>query len=143
MKFLMLPLLLLVCNECHSQVFQVFYDSPVQTTTFATTIKTTRIVNRPFIPVTRKVTRTKTGYYDGTSQWTYSGDIASHLANGHGVSNTTRMTKDEMEAVHDSLHNKTRIVSRSRTTARSTQSSCPNGVCPSPRRSLFGRVFFN
>ena len=36
--------------------------------------------------------------------WTYPGDIASHLANGHGVS-SAGMTTAQAVAMHDSLHN--------------------------------------
>lgn len=77
------------------------------------------------------------GYYDGTSQWTYPGDIAGHLQGGnHSISQVqlAGMSKDDMETLHDSLHNGTR------STGVQVQSSCPGGVCPQPsvqRRGLF------
>lgn len=74
----------------------------------------------------------QTGYYDGTSGWTYPGDIAGHLMGGsHGVSRQQLqgMTKDQMESLHDSLHNSTRTSGQ----AVAVQSSnCPGGVCPQP-----------
>lgn len=73
-----------------------------------------------------------TGYYDGTSQWTYPNDIASHLSgSSHGISASelSGMTKDEMEAMHDYLHNTASGVS-----SVQTSSSCPGGVCPQPSR---------
>jgi hypothetical protein len=98
----------------------------------------------PPVP-TQKIVTTSSGYYDGTSQRTYPGDIRSHLQGTHGVGSTAGMTKDQMEALHDSLHNGSRSVSRSRTVTRSVQqSACPGGVCPSPasrstvRRGIFG-----
>jgi len=74
------------------------------------------------------------GYYDGTSQWTYPGDIRSHLASSHGTTATAGMSKDQMESLHDSLHNGTRQVAQP---VRVQQSNCPGGVCPQPRRTLF------
>ena len=74
------------------------------------------------------------GYYDGTSQWTYPGDIRSHLASSHGTTATAGMTKNQMESLHDSLHNGTRQVAQP---VRVQQSNCPGGVCPQPRRTLF------
>jgi len=68
----------------------------------------------------------QTGYYDGTSGWTYPGDIASHLRSSQHMIPAEQMigkSKDELEALHDALHD-------SRTTQ--TTSSCPGGVCPSP-----------
>ena len=77
-----------------------------------------------------------TGYYDGTSQWTYPNDIASHLSgSSHGVSASelSGMTKDEMEAMHDYLHN-----TESGVSSVQMSSSCPGGVCPQPtRRSVW------
>lgn len=37
------------------------------------------------------------------ARWTYPGDIASHLANGHGVS-AAGMSRAQAEALHDRLH---------------------------------------
>ena len=80
------------------------------------------------------------GYYDGSSQWTYPGDIASHLqGSNHGVSASqlSGMSKDQMEALHDSLHNSTRSSGQAVTVQ---SSSCPGGVCPQPTtrsRGLF------
>ena len=79
----------------------------------------------------------QTGFYDGTSQWTYPGDIAGHLqGSNHNISQgqLAGMSKDEMEALHDSLHNGTRSA------PVQVQSNCPGGVCPQPsvrRRGLF------
>lgn len=41
------------------------------------------------------------------ARWTYPGDIASHLANGHGVS-AAGMTRGQAEALHDRLHEQAR-----------------------------------
>ena len=74
------------------------------------------------------------GYYDGTSQWTYPGDIRSHLATSHGTTSTAGMSQDQMESLHDSLHNSTRKVMQP---FRVQRSNCPGGVCPPQRRALF------
>ena len=70
------------------------------------------------------------------SHWTYPGDIKSHLASGHGNVNTAGMTRDQMESLHDDLHE-----GRSRPAARPAvqpvaSSGCPGGVCPTSSRSV-------
>lgn len=84
-------------------------------------------------------TPASTGYYDGSSQWTYPGDIASHLTSdpNHMVpaSQLAGKSKDELEAMHDQLHNQMQYG------GQVMQSGCPGGVCPQPttrRRGLFG-----
>ena len=75
-------------------------------------------------------------YAPSQSHWTYQGDIRSHLATGHGTVNTAGMSRDEMESLHDSLHegNVPRV---QRTVSRSVQASgCPDGVCPTSSRSV-------
>jgi hypothetical protein len=77
------------------------------------------------------------GTYDGTSGWTYPGDIVDHLMNDpkHFVpaEQIIGKTKDELEAMHDSLHAGGQAV-------RVQSGNCPGGVCPQPvqrRRGLF------
>lgn len=41
------------------------------------------------------------------AHWTYPGDIASHLANGHGVS-AAGMSREQAETLHDRLHQQAR-----------------------------------
>ena len=126
------PVVLPAPTVVYSQPTRVTYSQPTPVT-----------YSQP-VPIQRTVSNTSSGYYDGTSQWTYPGDIRSHLQGTHGVGNTAGMTKNQMEALHDSLHNGSRSVSRSRTVTRSVQqSACPGGVCPSPsyapvRRGIFG-----
>ena len=75
-------------------------------------------------------------YAPSRNHWTYPGDIRSHLATGHGNVNTAGMSQDEMETLHDSLHEGSPQKVQ-RTVARSMQSSnCPNGVCPTSSRSI-------
>jgi len=52
--------------------------------------------------------------------WTYPGRIQTHLLQGHGVSavEVAGLTRGQMEALHDSLHNSSRGVVRSRTVIR-------------------------
>jgi hypothetical protein len=74
----------------------------------------------------------QTGYYDGTSGWTYPGDIAGHLLGGsHGVSQSelVGLSKDQMESLHDSLHD-----AGGQAVRLQSSSSCPGGVCPQPTR---------
>lgn len=80
------------------------------------------------------------GYYNGTSQWTYPGDIRSHLSTSHGTTATAGMSQNQMESLHDSIHNGTRTYSQPvvRPVVR-VQSNCPGGVCPQPRRLFFRR----
>ncbi len=83
-----------------------------------------------FVPVESPRRRAiQTGYYDGRSQWTYPGDIASHLMGGnHGVSRPrlAGMSKREMESLHDALHNGT----KRRLVTPQVRNNCPGGYCP-------------
>ena len=67
-------------------------------------------------------------YAPSRNHWTYPGDIRSHLASSHGTVNTAGMTRDQMESLHDSLHE--------RSPQRVQQTVCPNGVCPTSSRSI-------
>jgi hypothetical protein len=49
----------------------------------------------------------KKGTYDGTSRWTYPGDILQHLSSNphnYDVEELSSMSKDELEALHDKWH---------------------------------------
>lgn len=77
--------------------------------------------------------------------WTYPGDIQSHLAVGHGQQ-VSGMSQDEMESLHDSLHEGTRVNVSTPRASVNVSSGCPGGVCPvnvnvsnRPRFRLFGR----
>lgn len=78
------------------------------------------------------------GTYDGSSQRTYPGDISNHLMSGNHMVPAEQLigkSKDELEAMHDSLHNGGQYG------GQAIQSGCPGGVCPQPtvrRRGLFG-----
>lgn len=61
------------------------------------------------------------------AHWSYPGDIASHLATGHGQA-TAGMTREQMLDLHDALPEQARGTTR--TVARVTTSNCPGGVCP-------------
>lgn len=79
------------------------------------------------IPVRRTVVRRSyVGYGSVPSQWTWPGDLASHLSRSHGV-NTAGMSASQMAQLHDSLHN-----GGSRMRYSSTVS---------PRRGIFRTVF--
>lgn len=96
-------------------------------------------------PVTPSVTAT--GYYDGTSQWTYPGDIRSHLMSSNHNFTSSQLagkSKDEMEAMHDAAHNATRVsVPQVQYQPMQSTSSCPGGVCPTqPVRRSVGRRWF-
>ena len=83
------------------------------------------------------------GYYNGTSQWTYPGRIDSHLMSTHGVSQSqlSGMSKQQQERLHDSLHNGavSRPVYRLPVYRQPVRSNCPGGVCPTPARRGFFR----
>jgi len=79
-----------------------------------------------------------------TSGMTYPGDIATHMANEHGIS-TAGMTKEQAERIYDvqphpprssvsvatqSVVVQTPFVQRSVT--RTVSSNCPGGNCPNP-----------
>lgn len=83
------------------------------------------------------------------SQWTYPGDIASHVATVHGIS-TAGKTKEQLEREHDAAHNGTRVTYAVPAVVRSTvryqpqvRSNCPGGNCPTgpsvQRWSVFRR----
>jgi hypothetical protein len=80
------------------------------------------------------------------SQWTYPGDIATHVNTVHGIS-VAGKSKEQLEREHDAAHNGSRVsvatqsvvVSRplvQRSVTRTVSSNCPGGVCPSPSVSV-------
>jgi hypothetical protein len=88
--------------------------------------------------VSSVATQPASGYYSGTSQWTYPGRIDSHLMGTHGVSQSqlAGMSKQQQERLHDSLHNG--AVSQP-VYRQPVRSNCPGGVCPTPARRGFFR----
>jgi hypothetical protein len=93
--------------------------------------------------VSSVATQPASGYYSGTSQWTYPGRIDNHLMSAHGVSQSqlSGMNKQEQERLHDSLHNGAvrQPVYRQPVYRQPVRSSCPGGVCPTPARRGFFR----
>lgn len=85
-------------------------------------------INQP----TQTLPNVASGVYSGTSQWTYPGTIDGHLASTHGLSRShlAGKSKQQLEAIHDSLHNATRYAPAQPV----MQSNCPGGVCPQPQR---------
>lgn len=88
-------------------------------------------INQP----TQALRNVASGTYSGTSQWTYPGTIDGHLAATHGLSRgeLSGKSKQELERIHDSLHNSTRYaqpVNRQPV----VRSNCPGGVCPQPQK---------
>lgn len=82
------------------------------------------------------------GQYDGTSRWTYPGDISGHMMgpnHGYSRSQLVGKSKDELEAMHSSAHEQSRGSVIYQRPVRSG-SSCPGGTCPTQptRRGLFG-----
>jgi hypothetical protein len=63
------------------------------------------------------------------SQWTYPGDIVTHVSTVHGIS-TEGKSKEQLEREHDAAHNA--VVTRSVVVQRPqvVRSNCPGGVCP-------------
>ena len=63
------------------------------------------------------------------SQWTYPGDIATHVSTVHGIS-VAGKSKEQLEREHDAAHNA--VVTRSVVVQRPqvVRSNCPGGVCP-------------
>jgi hypothetical protein len=63
------------------------------------------------------------------SQWTYPGDIATHVSTVHGIS-VAGKSKEQLEREHDAAHNA--VVTRSIVVQRPqvVRSNCPSGVCP-------------
>lgn len=84
------------------------------------------------------------GQYDGTSRWTYPGDIATHLmgpSHGFQRGQLVGMSKDQLEALHSQHHEDKRQMGVQRVYS---SSSCPSGNCPTgssvrSRRGLFRR----
>jgi hypothetical protein len=77
------------------------------------------------------------GTYSGSSQWTYPGTIDGHLTSTHGLSRSqlAGKSKQELERLHDSLHNATRYAPAQSVYRQPVmQSNCPGGVCPQPQR---------
>lgn len=95
------------------------------------------------LPVPKPVVKpepTKASVSNGTysqpdgykSQWTYPGDIATHVSTVHGIS-TAGKTKEQLEREHDAAHNATRsspVVMSQPIVRYAPQSNCPNGQCP-------------
>jgi hypothetical protein len=63
------------------------------------------------------------------SQWTYPGDIVTHVSTVHGIS-VAGKSKEQLEREHDAVHNA--VVARSVVVQRPqvVRSNCPGGVCP-------------
>jgi hypothetical protein len=63
------------------------------------------------------------------SQWSYPGDIVTHVSTVHGIS-TAGKSKEQLEREHDAAHNA--VVTRSVVVQRPqvVRSNCPGGVCP-------------
>jgi len=78
------------------------------------------------------------GTYDGTSRWTYPGDIATHLMgpqHGFQRAQIAGLSKGELEALHSDHHEQKRAAGVQR--VYSSSSSCPGGSCPTqPSRTL-------
>lgn len=73
------------------------------------------------------------GRYDGTSRWTYPGDIASHLmGENHRLSRSQLIgkSKDELEAIHSAEHERRRRPANTYQRPISSGSPCPGGSCP-------------
>jgi hypothetical protein len=66
-------------------------------------------------------------------------ETSQHLGQDHGI-NTDGMTHQEMADLHAALHDGKPVAMKSKPVQFVTRgSSCPGGVCPTPRRGLFGR----
>lgn len=70
------------------------------------------------------------------ARWTHPSTIEDHMAFDHGVS-VAGKTKEQLLAEHDAIHDGIGPVHSTRaatvTRSRSTYSSCPDGVCPTPQ----------
>ncbi len=84
---------------------------------------------------------------DGTRlRWNVEGnwnptilETSAHLGQDHGI-NTEGMTHQEMADLHAAIHDGKPVAMKSKPVQFVTRgSSCPGGVCPTPRRGLFGR----
>lgn len=99
----------------------------------------------PEPPKPRKAAQAKYGPLGASSpEWTWPGDIYSHLRSTHGVS-PEGLSHREAVVLHNRLHN-AQAPARAQPVYR-VQSSCPGGVCPlptrvqpRPRTGLFGRL---
>jgi hypothetical protein len=69
--------------------------------------ETMRAVAMPVVSVVEAVAHPHT-----RGQWSYPGDVYSHLASTHGV-NASGMSLQQAESLHSSLHEQTAMVSRS------------------------------
>jgi len=84
---------------------------------------------------------------DGTRlKWNVEGnwnptilETSKHLAEDHGI-DTNGMTHQQMADLHASIHDGRPVAMKSKLVVLVNRgSSCPGGVCPTPRRGLFGR----
>jgi hypothetical protein len=84
---------------------------------------------------------------DGTRlRWNIEGnwnptilETSRHLGADHGI-DTNGMTHQQMADIHADLHDGKQVAVKSKPVELVNRgSSCPGGVCPTPRRGLFGR----
>lgn len=84
---------------------------------------------------------------DGTRlKWNVEGDwnpdiltTARHLREDHGI-DTNGMTHQQMADLHASIHEGKPVAMKSKPLQMvNLGGGCPGGVCPTPRRGLFGR----
>jgi len=66
-------------------------------------------------------------------QWTYPGDIDSHLEKAHGVSREqlSRLTEDEKIRLHAAKHNA--VAAPATVATIQASAGCPGGICPTPQ----------
>jgi hypothetical protein len=80
---------------------------------------------------------------DGTVlRWNIEGDwnpdileTSAHLRQDHGI-DTNGMTHQQMADIHADLHDGKPVATKAKAVR---VQGCPGGVCPTPRRGLFGR----
>ena len=66
-------------------------------------------------------------------------ETSRHLGADHGI-DTNGMTHQQMADIHADLHDGKQVAVKSKPVELVNRgSSCPGGVCPTPRRGLFGR----
>lgn len=66
-------------------------------------------------------------------------DTAKHLREDHGIS-ADGMSHQQMHDAHAAAHEGRKVANKSQPVQMiSRGSQCPGGVCPTPRRGLFGR----
>jgi hypothetical protein len=84
---------------------------------------------------------------DGTRlRWNIEGnwnptilETSRHLGADHGI-DTNGMTHQQMADIHADLHDGKQVAVKAKPVELVNRgSSCPGGVCPTPRRGLFGR----